>query len=83
MRTKYVQAAEEKILRSVNVHDMTDEEDGDEPGSFKRKSPKDRSPEIQDLIRKLDYRHEEKLKQEERNIAKVKRVVADSPVKLS
>ena len=58
---------------------MSDEEDTDQSGIFKRKTPKDRKKEVADLIKKLDQRHKEKEEKEERPIMKVKRVLSDSP----
>jgi len=60
---------------------MSDEEDTDQNGVFKRKTPKDRKKEVADLIKKLDRRHKEKEEKEERPLMKVKRVLSDSPLK--
>ena len=58
---------------------MSDEEDGE--NSFKRKRPKDRSEELNNLIEKLNQRHEEKLSKGERIVPKVARVISESPSK--
>ena len=58
---------------------MSDEEDGE--NSFKRKRPKDRSEELNNLIEKLNQRHEEKLWKGERIVPKVSRVVSESSSK--
>ena len=80
MRTRYLaNGGEEKLCEKVTVHDMSDEEDGDD--GFKVKTPSERPDQISDLIVLLDQRHNEKLEKEERRIPKVKRTASNSPRK--
>ena len=78
-RGQYVKDDEEDLWKSVSLHDMSDEEDGDDV--IKRKTPKTRPPEISVLIAKLDERHVETMRKSDRRILKVVRVQSDSPRK--
>ena len=55
---------------------MSDEEDGE--NNFKRKRPKRRSEELNNLIKKLNKRNEEKLSKGELIVPKSARVVSES-----
>ena len=79
-RAQYVRDDEEELWKTLSLHDMSDEEDGDEV--FKRKTPTERTPDVRELIEKLDQRHAEKLQKSDRRVLKVKRVNSDSPRKV-
>lgn len=79
MRSHYVEPDEEELWKNVSIHYMSDEEDGEDV--IKKKTLKDRTPTINNLIMDLDKRHDDKMKKEDKRVLKVKRVFSDSPRK--